>query len=661
MDADSGRRIPCSARATLESLYVSTPLRPFVRVSALVLACALALPAPVAARTVLEATSLGMSDEISFRDRTDEVPFPIPVPTGLTPQTLTGTVQIPVDLESGFLEAWSGDLLLARVSLDGAVDFMPVEIPLDRARVRDDVADVTLRTVLTSSGLACPDWSERSLGLRDAEVTFDGEPEVPEVLADFIPPVLERLEIYVPDEPTRAETQAATELAVASAARFGARGLEVVVLPVDGPRSGKASPFTRRVELNEGSETGISIVDTSVPTAQISGDAATLAHQARSVSSGLRDLAVADAVTVDATLPTPRALITEATLDDLAIGSVSSRGIGTATASFGIDQTRLGTVAGEVTVELAGTYSPPPGEQSGLIVVSAGDMVLDSWVADGSGVIDRTVVVPAQVLGRYTEVSVVLQTAGVGAACGVVQPLSVLISGASLLQIDESSSPAPHGFDSLPQALMPRLDVATGSGSLDEIRRAIRIVTELQTLSSSLLRPEWVSVEDLVSGGAPGVLVTSHSTPEELVLPLELTGGRTLEVMGEEEAEPSTLRFLEDVDFASIQVVEDEDRAIVAASSTSGSGELDRTLDWLAADPDRWGELRGNVLFTAPGREPIQLSTTEATGASVRDQDTGSGGVRTVLIIGSVVVVAGLALAGVAWLATGRGRAGRRP
>lgn len=639
---------------------MSTRLRAFARVSAVVLAGALALPAPVAARTALQATPLGMSDEISFYDRTDEVLFPIPVPVGLTPEILTGTVQIPVDLESGFLEAWSGDLLLARVALDGAADFMPVEIPLERARVRDGIANVELRTVLTSSGVACPDWSDRPLELRDAEVTFDGEPGVPTALADFIPPVLERLEIYVPDEPTSAETQAATDLAVAAAARFGTRGLEVEVLPVDGTRARTASPFTRRVELQQDDETRIELKDESVPTVEISGDAASLAHQARSVSSGLRDLAVTDSVAVDATLPTPRALMTEATLDDLGIGSVSSRGVGTAAASFGIDQTRLGTVAGEVTLELAGTYSPPPGERSGLVVVTAGDTVLDSWVADGSGLIDRTVVVPGEALARYTEVSVALQTAGVGAACGVVQPLSVLISGASLLRVDESPSPAPHGFDSLPQALMPRLDLAAGSGSLDEIRRAITIVTELQSLSSSLLRPEWVSVEDLVSGGAPGVLVTSDSPPDELVLPLELTGGRTLEVMGEEDAGPSTLRFFEDIDFASIQVVDDGDRAVVVASSTSGSDELDRTLDWLAAEPDRWGALRGDILFTAPDREPVQLSAAEVTGASTEEDAVGSSGVRTALIIGSVVVVAGLALGGIAWLATGRGRAGRR-
>lgn len=625
------------------------------------LVIALAFPAPVGARTVIGATPLGMADEIGFRERTDEVAFPIPVPKGLTPQTLTGTVQTPVDLDSGHLEAWSGDLLLARLAVDGASEFMPVEIPLDRARVRDGVADVTLRTVLTSKGEACPDWTERSLELRDSEVIFDGEPEVPRVLADFIPPVLERLEIYLPTNPSTVESEAAAELALAASARFGPRDLEVAVLPADGVRATSASPFTRRVEMREDPQTRITLVDAPVPTVEIVGDASTLAHQARSVSSDLRDLAITDSVTVESNLPAPRALITEATLDELGTGPVSSRGVGTVTATFGLDQTRLATVAGDVTLELSGVYSPPPSERSGLVVVDASGTVIDSWVADQSGLIDRTVVVPAGVLGRYTDVSVSLQTSGAGAACGVVQPLSMVVSGDSVLRIGESGSPAPRGFDSMPQAMMPRVQVATGSASLDDTRRAITILAELQALSASLLRPEWVTVEKLTEGEAPGLLVSSDGAADGLPLPLELTGGRTLEVVGTGNGESATMQFTEDIDFASLQVVEDADRAILVASTSSGSGELDRTLEWLSADPDRWAGLRGDVLFTAPGREPVQLSTAEAAGTVGVDEDSGSATVRTALIVGSVAAVAGIALAGIAWLATGRGRARRRP
>lgn len=601
-----------------------------------------------------------MGEQISFRDRTDEVSLAIPVPAGLRPESLSGRVQIPVDVEYGFLEAWSGEELLARESLDASTESASVELPIAGARVRDDVADVTLRSVLTSNGTVCPDWTDRSLSMRDAEVAYGGQLETPTALADFIPSVLERLEIYLPDEPSRIESEAAAELAAAASARFGALGLEVEVLPLDGSRSAMASQFTRRVELREGAENQITLVDSAVPTVQISGEGAVLAHQARSVSSGLRDLAVADTVTVNAAEPTPRALLPEASLDALGVGSVSARGVGTVTASFGIDQTRMGMVAGEVSLELAGTYSPPPAGSSGLLVVRAGDVVVDSWVADGSGIIDRTIVVPADAVGRYTEIAVSLQSAGAGTECGLSQPLSMQISGASLVELDEAAVPAPRGFDSLPQAFMPNVQVATGSNSLDDVRRAITLLTELQSVSASLLRPEWVSVDELVSGETPGILVASDHFPDGLSLPVELTGGRTLDVVGPTETETSSLQFYEDIDFASVQVVQDHDRAILVAASTSGSAELDRTLDWLGSTSHGWAELRGDVLFTAPNREPVELSTVELSGAGVDGEVVGSDGVRTALIIGSVALVVGIALAWIAWLATGRRRSGRQ-
>ncbi|MFN3339429.1 MAG: hypothetical protein ACK40Z_07000 [Dietzia sp.] len=631
-------------------------LRTFRVPASLFVAAALAFPAPVAAQTVVDGTTLGVADVLEFRDRSAEVAVPIPVPDGLTPRALSTTVQIPVDLERGHLEAWSGDLLLDRIELFGGEDSVRVTIPLERGRVRSGVLDLTLRTVLHSRGEACPDWTERSLALRDSEVEFDGVPEAPGVLADFVPPVLERLEIYLPDEPSIAESQAAAQLAVLAASRFGRGGLEVEVLPVSGPREPSASPFTRRAEIREAEESRIELTDDAVPTVRVLGNPASLGRQMRSVTSDLWTLAVSDSATLDSPLPAPRALVNEGTLNELGIGSRSARSVGSVVAGFGLDQTSLATVTGDVSIELVGSYSPPPSDRSGLIVVSAGQTVLDSWTADQSGVIDRTVEIPEGVLGRYTDITISLQTAGAGAACGVLQPLTMLIDGSSRVRLGEPTSPAPAGFGSLPQALMPQLQVATASGSLEDTARAVTILAEFQALSATPLLPEWVDTETLLDGEVPGLLVTSDAAPADIDLPLTLTGGRTLEVVGAEDGEPATLRFYEDVDFASMQVVEDNGRALLVASTTSGSGELDRTLQWLDAEPGRWSMLSGNVLFTAPDREPVELSTSEAI-SSEPAEPTSPDAVRTALIIGSVVTAAGLALAALLWLVVRRRRA----
>lgn len=636
-----------------------SPLVPSLRASrvpaCLLVIAALAFPAPVSARTVVEAPALGVADVLEFRDRSAEVAVSIRVPEGLSPRALTTTVQIPVDLAAGHLETWSGDLLLSRTRLDGAEDSVRVEIPLERGQVRNGVLGLTMRTILHSSVEACPDWTERALSLRDSEVEFDGEPEAPRVLADFIPPVLERLEIYLPDEPTPAESEAAAQLATSAAAEFGQRGLEIEVLPVSGSRPAEASPFTRRAVIREDDRALIELTDDAVPTAVIRGDATTLARETRSVSSDMWSLAVTSSASLNAPLPAPRALISEATLDELGIGSRSARSAGSVEAGFGLDQTALARAVGDVTIDLVGSYSPPPADRSGLVVVSAGRTVLDSWTADGTGEIGRTVSVPASALGRYTDITVALHTAGVGAACGVLQPLTMLIDGSSRVRVGAPSSPAPAGFASLPQALMPRVQVATGSGDLADTARAVTILAELQALSDAPLMPEWVDEQTLLGGDVPGVFVTSGPAPSELDLPLALTSGRTLEVVGAVEEEPATLRFYEDVDFASMQVVEESGRALLVASTSSGSGELDRTLEWLSAEGGRWSLLTGNVLFTAPDRDPLELSTAEAVQVESAERDS-SGSARTALLIGLAVTMVGAGVAGVVWFGSRRRR-----
>ncbi len=448
-------------------------------------------------------------------------------------------------------------------------------------------------------------------------------------------------------------------MAILASSRFGRGGLEVEVLPASGPRAPTASPFTRRAEIRESDESRIDLTDDAVPSVVITGDASSLGRQMRSVTSELWSLAVTGSATLDSPLPAPRALVTEATLDELGLGSQSARSVGSVFASFGLDQTTLGTATGDVDVDLVGSYSPPPSERSGLMVVTAGQTVLDSWTADQSGVFDRTVTVPAGVLNRYTDITVSLQTAGAGAACGVLQPLTLIVDGSTRVRLSEPASPAPAGFGSLPQALLPRLQVATGSESLEDTARAVTILAELQALSATPLLPEWVSMETLVEGDVPGLLVTSDSAPAELDLPLTLTGGRTLEVVGARDGQPATLRFYEDVDFASMQVVQDGDRALLVASSSSGSGELDRTLEWLDSEPGRWSMLAGDVLFTAPDREPIELSTAKAIDVDA-GQDQGTDGVRTALIIGLAVTLAGAAIAGLVWAFARRRRVSPR-
>ncbi|MGN0123269.1 MAG: hypothetical protein ACI38R_08560, partial [Rhodococcus sp. (in: high G+C Gram-positive bacteria)] len=176
--------------------------------------------------------------------------------------------------------------------------------------------------------------------------------------------------------------------------------------------------------------------------------------------------------------------------------------------------------------------------------------------------------------------------------------------------------------------------------TLVDVGRAVELVAGLQSLTTRPLDPTWVSIDDALTSSAPALVVAANGVlPERLQseLPLVRTEDRRFEVRNA-DGESTSLTFGTEVDFASLQVVRDDGRTVLVATSTDVPEELDRTIDWLSAEPGRWFELDGSVLFTAPDRDPIALVDPQT---QDRDVDAASSGTNSTV---TAVVVAGVAL-----------------
>ncbi len=99
----------------------------------------------------------------------------------------------------------------------------------------------------------------------------------------------------------------------------------------------------------------------------------------------------------------------------------------------------------------------------------------------------------------------------------------------------------------------------------------------------------------------------------------------------------------------------DGERAVLVAAATDVPAELDRTLGWLAAQPQRWAELDGDVLFTTADRDPVELALTDPATESTSQQSLGVS-TTWVLVGGGIVLAAGLAAAVIGALRWRRGR-----
>lgn len=590
--------------------------------------------------------TLGFGRDIGFRGPDDAVTLTLPVPAGLSPDTLQATIQPPGNLDSGWIDVLSDGVILQRIPIDTGTLAAPLSVPLDRVPVRGGAATVTLHTVLDPVGETCPaGWTGRALALLDTRIGYSGTVLDPRTVAEFVPPILERVELYLPEQPTAAESAAAASLTTTIGSRYTGRAPDFVVLPSPPAPGVDGGAFTRRIVVDEDDAPARLRVlpGQATPTLEVTGPAAGLAEQVRALRSTLSTLAVQDSVTLGGDAPVSRLASTDLTFSDLGIGTPSASAVGVAAVDFGIDQSRIGRRVHDVKLDLSGVYTPATSVRTSILTVSVGGRVVDSWPADASGRIDRTIAVPDDLLSRVTPVTVSLQTSGGTNECGREQPVTVRLDSTSRVL----SAPAGAGADfaALPQAFLPDMQVATATASLGDTARAVGILADLQALSTAPLVPEWVSLDDAVTGDKPAIIVSPDAPPTGLPLPLTLTGGRTLTLTGTDGG-TGTVTFPADIGFASLQVFDDRGRTVLVASSTTSAPELDRTLAWLRAEPGRWASLSGNIVFTAPGQEPVTLaSATVATGAATESDD--SGAVARLLTIGGALVVVGLLVAGI--------------
>src|SRR5262249_44854473 len=150
--------------------------------------------------------------------------------------------------------------------------------------------------------------------------------------------------------------------------------------------------------------------------------------------------------------------------------------------SIGLDQTRFGRPVHSVRVHLQGSYSPTPGNVGGQIEAMVGPETIDHWATDKNGIIDHWVDVPDRVLQRYTSLDLVLNVSTNTDHCGAFytagpgnQLLKLTIDGDSTVQTSPANPPVPDGLRSVPQALMPKVQVGIDPHSLDDVVRAVNL------------------------------------------------------------------------------------------------------------------------------------------------------------------------------------------
>lgn len=596
--------------------------------------------------------SLGLDPSVSLYGIHGSQTVSFPVPPGLTPAELVATVELPVNGRGGTVVATQNQRTIARVPLppDGA----PVTIPLAGALVVGNAVTVQLDTYLLLPDGYCEFDPANPLRLLGSQIRYTGQELAPRTVADFLPPVLGKLTLFVPSNPSQRESAAAIRIATSVVARYGPQRPVVDIVASDGGAVAPPQPLERQIIVREGDAPGLSLQGPNVvPALVISGPEGELTNQARLLSSDISKLAVESKAVVGPLSVTPSLPGDRTTIRQLGQPGVNATALVNPRVTVPLDQTRLGRSVNGVRVHLQGWYTPLPANIAGQVVVSIGGQTIDRWQTEASGRIDRWVDVPDRLLQRYTNLEIAVNAAGNTGRCGEFQPITLTIDGETPVESKLAKPPVPAGFQSLPQALMPRVEVGMDDGFAN-LRRAVQILTGLQRLSSRPFDVEVRSLADAVASPNPALLISADGWHDSrITLPVAVDPDGVITVQNVDGTGNSTTLTLDPrAGFGSLQTVYTGGRTVLVATSADAPAELDRLLNWLGADLARWSGLSGDAALAMPGREPITLTTPE-TGA-----ETAVGQDRRALRLGigaGVVALAALGAGLVAW----RGRRSR--
>lgn len=538
-----------------------------------------------------------------------------PVPQGLTPAVLNAVVEMPANVRAGNISVTQGNRTVSRVELP-LTDRAPIIIPLTGVEVDGNAVTVLLRSQLTPPPDYCLFDTNSPLRLAEATISFTGRELPPMDVADFLPPVLQRLTLFVPEKPTRAESDAAVRMTSAVVARYGDQALDVELVALAGDAAtppAPSQPLERQIVIKERQGSGVQLVgDTGVPSLLITGTGNELVNQSRLMSSDLSRLALASKAVAGPLKSSPQLPGNETTIRALGQPGVNATAL-EPQVSIGLDQTRLGRPVRDVRVHLKGSYTPLPASVGGQLVASVGGSQVDHWPTDSNGSIDRWVNVPNDQLTRYTNLDVAIDLSGNTGRCGEFQPVKITIDGATTVESSAANPPVPAGFQSLPQALMPRLQVGIEVGSSADTSRAVTIVEGLQRLSSLPIDTEVTPLADAVGASGPALLISPNGWNDQRIkLPVTAGNGGQLNVEPIGGGDPSALTLDPGVKFGSLQTVVVDDRTVLVATSNGSAAQLDSLLAWLDSDSRRWSRLSGAAVIAAPDRQPVTFAAPQA-------------------------------------------------
>ena len=487
-------------------------------VSALTLICAPmtvhlpvagAEPAPGAAQSSgtsqIAWAALGRPDRIDLVDVNATFDTDIPVPQGVTPGQLQGSIGSVVNVLNGRVDVLDGrGVVLGTIPVPAEPNSAPFTVDISHAQVIHGLAKLSF--VIREPNPPQTSCSQApALTLNQLTVTYLGQTPFPSTVADFLPDYLEQFLIRTGPTPSPSVQQAALDLVAGLTRTY--RPLPVRVdIDTSAAPAPPGPPSRRVIELRDASPAGLTVAKPNSPDAAlvISGRGDELRNQIALFADRRIALAQSPAATViTVSADTPRA----GTMRTFAQLGVSGRAsvLGTTTLFAGFDAAafQVGSIQ-QATLHLIAHNSPvTTGEAS--VIISSGSAVLATRRLDGSGLLDVTGVIPAESIASTVGVALEVRYLPSQQCPPINDRITFALDPASTVSVTPGTFNR-GGFPSLPMAFTPDFDVVIDQP--DHLRFAATAINLMAQQTTVTLQPHLTTMSAAANSGRGLLVVT---------------------------------------------------------------------------------------------------------------------------------------------------------
>lgn len=600
----------CAARALISALIILSSVLAISPAGTAVAQPDENADPPPPATVRLDWPALGLKPEV-YLSADSPTDLAIPVPPGLSPTRVQGVIHAPINIDAGFLEISDGDgKFLGTVGLPpkaAAQATTPFDVDITGARVRSSTIDLsfTVRPLNNAAGFCGP---LQQLFLSDLGTVFAGTEAPATTIANFFPPVLERVTMYAPADADAAEQQTALTLVTTLARLYNIQPMAITVVPQ--PRGAAPPPATqlaRAVVVEAGGPAGLTVERAGSPDAylRISGSGDELSAQASLLVNQLQSLAQTRASRVD-----QPGSETPLSGDTLTFSQLKLSGktdvLRTGSLTVGVDRSALGAGrVDSVQVHLLADYTPVPKDDAASVVIRSNGIVVYRTALDNTGVLDATFDLERPAFGQGVNLDFAF-TYSPHEACGpLTAPISFQVDPRSTLTMQRGGPPL-NGFGAFPSEFSPGFMVALDGSGPDQLSYAARVVGAIARLTSTQLTPEVVDLQTAADSDTGALIVANSKTIEQTTLNPPLGGdGTAVDV-----ALPTELRANIEDGLGSIQAFADQprNRSVVLVTSTASWSLVDPLFDYLDGLDGGWSALTGDVLAAGEARVPTNVA-----------------------------------------------------